>query len=48
MNELRRDGTLPVGGQYNDEWWTLIKLKTQANAMVRGSGAALVDTKAEP
>jgi hypothetical protein len=48
MNQLRNEGTLPVSGQYSDEWWTLIKLKTQANAMIRGSGANMVDTKTEP
>jgi hypothetical protein len=47
MNELRDEGTLTVGGEYSDDWWTLIKLKTQANAAARASGAALVDGKAE-
>lgn len=47
MNELRDEGTLTVGGEYSDDWWTLIKLKTQANAAVRASGSALVDGKAE-
>ncbi|MCB1089906.1 MAG: hypothetical protein KDL87_00140 [Verrucomicrobiae bacterium] len=45
MNQLREDGSLSVNGQYSDEWWTLIKLKTQANAMNRATGSAIVDTK---
>ncbi|MBL9154811.1 MAG: hypothetical protein JNK37_20185 [Verrucomicrobiales bacterium] len=47
MNELRADGTLAVGGQYSDEWWTLIKIKTQANAMMRGSGTAVVESRGD-
>lgn len=45
MNRLRSDGALAVNGPYSDEWWTLIKLKTQANALARGSGGVLVDSQ---
>ena len=48
VNTLRNDGVIPVDGELSDEWWSLIKLKTQANALSRTNAPALVDTNKEP
>ncbi len=48
VNQLREDGEIPMNGELSDEWWTLIKLKTQANAISRSSAPAMVDSTVDP
>ncbi len=47
VNQLREDGSIPMNGQLSDEWWTLIKLKTQANAISREAAPVMVDSATE-
>lgn len=47
VNQLREDGTIPMNGPLSDEWWTLIKLKTQANAISRNAAPVMVDSATE-
>lgn len=48
VNDLRDEGTISVNGELSDEWWTLIKLKTQANALSRSNAPVMVDNTVEP
>lgn len=43
VNSLRDEARIPTDGELSDEWWDLIRLKTQFNALARDQATAVAD-----